>query len=55
MQISQSAEFLVFSDSECICSKIGQDNRLHVIVNEVAKFEVRNEVTAIRDVVSCVL
>lgn len=55
MQISQSVEFLVFLDSECICSKIGQDNRFYVIVNEAAKFEVRNEVTANRDVVSCVL
>ena len=63
MQISQSVEFLVLSESESICSKTGQFHISHVILKKVVKFEVRNEVTAeftaevtfIQDVVLCAL
>jgi hypothetical protein len=59
MQISQSIVFLVLSVSETICSQKGQFNRFHVILKDVMKFEVRNEITSevtvIRDVVLCVL
>ena len=59
MQISQSVEFLVLSESGSICSKTGQFNGFHVILQEVVKSEVRNEVTAevmfTRNVVLCVL
>jgi hypothetical protein len=59
MQISQSVEFLVFSDLECVWSEIGKVKRFYVILKEVAKFEIPNEViadvTVIRNIVLCVL
>jgi len=63
MQISQSLEFMVLSESVNNCSKTGQFNKFHVILKEVVKCEFRNDVTAeviaevtvFRDVVLCVL